>query len=64
MKEADVTFLISVKVVNQVIYDHSLIHFQPVEGVDAKNFTEIYGDSFVSGTAARTGESYLSVPLF
>ncbi|KAI1183992.1 hypothetical protein F5B17DRAFT_102470 [Nemania serpens] len=49
VKEADVTFLISVKVVNQVIYDHSLVHFQPVEGVDAKNFTEIYGDSFVSG---------------
>lgn len=43
------TFLISVKVVNQVIYDHSLIQFQPIEGVSAENFTEVYGDSFVSG---------------
>ncbi|KAH0037799.1 hypothetical protein KCU78_g1609, partial [Aureobasidium melanogenum] len=49
VKEADVTFLISVKVVNQVIYDHSLIHFQPIDGVGAESFTEIYGDCFVSG---------------
>ncbi|KAJ2993956.1 hypothetical protein NUW58_g1683 [Xylaria curta] len=49
VKEADVTFLISVKVVNQVIYDHSLIHFNPIDGVEPKNFTEVYGDSFVSG---------------
>lgn len=54
VKEADVTFLISVKVVNQVIYDHSLIHFQPVEGVNAENFTEVYGDSFVSGMMPRS----------
>ncbi|KAK2593761.1 hypothetical protein QQS21_008522 [Conoideocrella luteorostrata] len=49
VKEADVTFLISVKVVNQVIYDHSLLNLQPVEGIDPKNFVEVYGDSFVSG---------------
>ncbi|RGP77376.1 hypothetical protein FLONG3_4515 [Fusarium longipes] len=49
VKEADATFMISVKVVNQVIYDHSLINFQPIEGVGAENFTEVYGDSFVSG---------------
>lgn len=49
VKEADVTFLISVKVVNQVIYDHSLIHFQPIDGVGAEDFTEVYGDCFVSG---------------
>ncbi|KAH7146774.1 hypothetical protein B0J13DRAFT_621722 [Dactylonectria estremocensis] len=49
VKEADVTFLISVKVVNQVIFDHSLIHFQPIDGVGAENFTEVYGDCFVSG---------------
>ncbi|KAG9495533.1 hypothetical protein J7337_013782 [Fusarium musae] len=49
VKEADATFMISVKVVNQVIYDHSLINFQPIEGISAENFTEVYGDCFVSG---------------
>lgn len=53
VKEADVTFLISVKFVNQVIYDHSLVRFQPVDGVDPKNFTKIYGDSFISVTETR-----------
>ncbi|KAH8173563.1 hypothetical protein LIA77_07818 [Sarocladium implicatum] len=49
IKESDVTFLISVKVVNQVIHDHSLTHFQPISGVEANNFTDVYGDCFVSG---------------
>ncbi|CAG7557900.1 unnamed protein product [Fusarium equiseti] len=49
VKEADVTFLISVKVVNQVIYDHSLINFQPIDGVGTESFTDVYGDCFVSG---------------
>lgn len=63
VKEADVTFLISVKVVNQVIYDHSLVNFQPVDGVDPKNFTEVYGDSFISGTATPPEDFQLSTYL-
>ena len=43
------TFLISVKVVNQVIYDHSLVQFQPVDGAGAESFTDVYGDCFISG---------------
>lgn len=56
VKEADISFLFSVKVVNQVIYDHSLTEIQPLrtdEGsistLDGKTFADIYGDCFISG---------------
>jgi hypothetical protein len=55
VKESDVTFLITVKVVNQVIHDHSLTQFQPIEGVEAKDFADVYGDCFVSGTQVLQG---------
>jgi hypothetical protein len=38
-----------VKVVNQVIQDHSLTQFNPISGLKGQNFTEVYGDSFISG---------------
>ncbi|KAK1753658.1 hypothetical protein QBC47DRAFT_430507 [Echria macrotheca] len=49
VKESDVSFMISVKVVNQVIYDHSLTKFEPIPDVKPANFAEVYGDSFISG---------------
>ncbi|CAI7660092.1 unnamed protein product [Penicillium glandicola] len=49
VKESDVSFMISVKVVNQVIQDHSLTKFNPINGLKGQNFTEVYGDSFISG---------------
>jgi hypothetical protein len=49
-----VSFMISVKVVNQVIYDHDLNKFNPIDGVDPRSFAEVYGDSFISGTASPT----------
>jgi hypothetical protein len=49
VKEADLSFLISVKVVNQVIHDHSLTKFVPIEGVGSQRFLEVYGDSFING---------------
>ncbi|KAJ5715711.1 uncharacterized protein N7483_012892 [Penicillium malachiteum] len=49
VKESDVSFMISVKVVNQVIQDHSLTKFSPISGLKGQNFAEVYGDSFISG---------------
>ncbi|KAH6880764.1 hypothetical protein B0T10DRAFT_446462 [Thelonectria olida] len=49
VKESDVSFMISVKVVNQVIYDHDLNKFNPIDGIDPRKFAEVYGDSFISG---------------
>ncbi|KAK4197960.1 hypothetical protein QBC40DRAFT_205879 [Triangularia verruculosa] len=49
VKESDVSFMISVKVVNQVIYDHSLTKFDPIPDVKPANFAEVYGDSYISG---------------
>ncbi|KAI3531206.1 hypothetical protein CSPX01_14339 [Colletotrichum filicis] len=49
VKESDISFMISVKVVNQVIYDHSLTKFDPIPEVKAENFSEVYGDSYISG---------------
>jgi len=41
--------LISVKVVNQVIYDYSLTKFNPITDLKPKHFADVYGDCFVSG---------------
>ncbi|KAJ4256872.1 hypothetical protein NW762_008968 [Fusarium torreyae] len=56
VKESDVSFLFSVKVINQVIYDHTLTEIVPIatssdgqSTLDAKAFTDIYGDCFISG---------------
>ncbi|KAJ3544348.1 hypothetical protein NM208_g3100 [Fusarium decemcellulare] len=60
VKESDISFLFSVKVINQVIYDHTLTEIVPIatgsDGqttLDAQAFTEIYGDSFISGTLSN-----------
>lgn len=43
--------MITVKVVNQVLCDHSLTRFNPVSEVNAEHFTSVYGDCFISGKA-------------
>ncbi|KAF1924819.1 uncharacterized protein M421DRAFT_271364 [Didymella exigua CBS 183.55] len=48
-KESDLNFYISVKVVNQTINFKDASVFNPLRSVDANNFREVYGDSFVSG---------------
>ncbi|KAK6339138.1 hypothetical protein TWF718_008562 [Orbilia javanica] len=48
IKESDVSIMVSVKVVNQVIYNHSLTKFQPITGLKdltPQRLAEIYGDS-------------------
>ncbi|KAE8400807.1 hypothetical protein BDV37DRAFT_286304 [Aspergillus pseudonomiae] len=52
MKDADINFLVSVKVINQTVTDNSLTKFDPIpklDTTDAVKFTRIYGDSFISG---------------
>ncbi|KAF7541297.1 hypothetical protein G7054_g717 [Neopestalotiopsis clavispora] len=49
IKSSTVSYLISVKVVNQTITDRKLNKFWPVDGVAPGDFTEVYGDSFISG---------------
>ncbi|KAF5700490.1 hypothetical protein FMUND_14316 [Fusarium mundagurra] len=56
VKESDISFLFSVKVVNQVLYDHTLTEIVPIgigedepSTLDAQAFTDIYGDCFISG---------------
>ncbi|KAF5536304.1 hypothetical protein FMEXI_10399 [Fusarium mexicanum] len=56
VKESDISFLFSVKVINQVLYDHTLTEIVPIgigddepAALDAQTFTDIYGDCFISG---------------
>lgn len=49
IKSSDMSFMISVKVVNQIIMDHSLTKFVPINGLKPNNFTSVYGDAFISG---------------
>lgn len=54
--------MVSVKVVNQTIYDHSLIKFQPISNIkeaSAQRLIEVYGDSFISGW--QEGGEFLAV---
>jgi hypothetical protein len=54
--------MVSVKVVNQTIYDHSLNKFQPITHIkDAsqQRLVEVYGDSFISGW--QEGGDFLAV---
>lgn len=49
IKNADLTFMVSCKVVNQIKMDQSLTKFTPVPGLAPADFTRVYGDSFISG---------------
>ncbi|KAH8627321.1 hypothetical protein IG631_17089 [Alternaria alternata] len=62
IKNSDVSIMISVKVVNQSIYDHQLLKFQPVSGIKdltAQRLIEVYGDSFISGW--QEGGEFLAI---
>ncbi|RFN44900.1 hypothetical protein FIE12Z_10881 [Fusarium flagelliforme] len=47
-KNSDLTFYVSVKVINQTINFKDALEYKPMKGVK-DNFTKIYGDSFISG---------------
>lgn len=50
IKNADINFLFSVKVINQTITDNYLTEFSPIQNLDASiGFTPVYGDTFISG---------------
>ncbi|KAE8323660.1 hypothetical protein BDV39DRAFT_208642 [Aspergillus sergii] len=49
IKDADINFLISVKVINQTVTDNALTEFAPIDNLPAEKFTEVYGDTFISG---------------
>jgi hypothetical protein len=49
IKNADLTFMVSCKVVNQITMDSSLTRFSPVTGLKPADFTRVYGDTFISG---------------
>lgn len=62
IKDSDVSIMVSVKVVNQTIYDHSLIKFQPITNIkeaSSQRLIEVYGDSFISGW--QEGGEFLAV---
>ncbi|KAF3082680.1 hypothetical protein TWF569_006884 [Orbilia oligospora] len=62
IKDSDFSVMVSVKVVNQVIYDHSLTKFQPIPNIKdmtQRHLVEIYGDSFISGW--QEGGEFLAV---
>lgn len=48
-KNSDLTFYISVKVINQTINFKDALEYKPIRGVNKDNFARIYGDSFISG---------------
>ncbi|TQN68600.1 hypothetical protein CSHISOI_06838, partial [Colletotrichum shisoi] len=49
VKESDISFLISVKAVNEVVEDCSLTQFDHIPHVKPERFADVYGDSFISG---------------
>ncbi|EWZ95760.1 hypothetical protein BFJ63_vAg6939 [Fusarium oxysporum f. sp. narcissi] len=62
IKESDVNIMVSVKVVNQIIYDHSLTKFNSItkfKDDSQKRLVDIYGDSFISGW--QEGGEFLAV---
>ncbi|CAI6331688.1 unnamed protein product [Periconia digitata] len=53
-QSSDINFLVTVKVINQTINVKDQLQFWPLQGksagsYDSKSFTDIYGDSFISG---------------
>jgi hypothetical protein len=64
IKESDVSIMVSVKVVNQIIYDHSLTKFNSITKFKDKDPppdrpVDVYGDSFISGW--QEGGEFLAV---
>ena len=49
IKKADINYLLHVKVVNQRLIADNITEFCPIDYIEPGQFTEIYGDCFISG---------------
>lgn len=49
VKKADINYLVHVKVVNQRLVADNVTEFSPIDYIEPGQFTEIYGDCFISG---------------
>ncbi|KAF5672034.1 hypothetical protein FHETE_3906 [Fusarium heterosporum] len=49
IKRADIKYLVHVKVTNQRLVADNITQFAPIPYIEAGQFTEIYGDCFISG---------------
>lgn len=49
IKKADIKYLVHVKVVNQRLIADNITEFTPIQYIEPGQFTEIYGDCFISG---------------
>ena len=47
-------FLLQVKVINQTQIIEENYDYRPIEGVDNKRFTDVFGDCFISGNVASS----------
>jgi hypothetical protein len=50
-KESDLNIFISVKVINQSINIKDALVYQVLSSVDDTNFTQVFGDCFISGAS-------------
>ncbi|KKY14619.1 hypothetical protein UCRPC4_g06666 [Phaeomoniella chlamydospora] len=48
-KESDINYLIQVKVVNQKLIADDVTQFAPIKNIPPSQFTDVYGDSYISG---------------
>ncbi|CAM1503263.1 Fc.00g080390.m01.CDS01 [Cosmosporella sp. VM-42] len=49
IKQADIKYLVHVKVTNQRLIADNITEFAPIDNIEPGQFTEIYGDCFISG---------------
>jgi hypothetical protein len=49
IKNADIKYLVHVKVTNQRLVADNITEFAPIDHIEPGEFTEIYGDCFISG---------------
>ncbi|KAK6526634.1 hypothetical protein TWF694_005215 [Orbilia ellipsospora] len=49
IKNADITYLIHVKVINQRLIAEDITEFAPIDHIEPGQFTDIYSDCFISG---------------
>ncbi|EXL55751.1 hypothetical protein FOCG_06299 [Fusarium oxysporum f. sp. radicis-lycopersici 26381] len=49
IKNADIKYLVHVKVTNQRLIADNITEFAPIDYIEPGQFTEIYGDCFISG---------------
>lgn len=49
IKKADIKYLIHVKVINQRLVADNMTEFCPIDHIEPGQFTDVYGDCFISG---------------